>query len=178
MMPLPMNEIIQQQVKPIGFDLDFDVVDWGTMLVVKRSAPTAPASHGADALNNSLGFADPASMFRYFSATSFSPNGINWGHYSQPQVQDLLNQAQESFDFEQQTELSAKAHAIVVDDLDAHPVGGIASLVGVLICAHILGVGEARVFRRLLGAGTGRQTLHRPVNATIEKERNGITLLS
>src|SRR5438874_2702279 len=29
-------------------------------------------------------------MFRYFSATSFSPNGINWGHYSQPQVQDLL----------------------------------------------------------------------------------------
>ena len=79
MMPLPMNEIIQQQVKPIGFDLDFDVVDWGTMLVVKRSAPTAPASHGADALNNSLGFADPASMFRYFSATSFSPNGINWG---------------------------------------------------------------------------------------------------
>ena len=116
MMPLPMNEIIQQQVKPIGFDLDFDVVDWGTMLVVKRSAPTAPASHGADALNNSLGFADPASMFRYFSATSFSPNGINWGHYSQPQVQDLLNQAQESFDFEQQTELLAKAHAIVVDD--------------------------------------------------------------
>ena len=26
-----MNEIIQQQVKPIGFDLDFDVVDWGTI---------------------------------------------------------------------------------------------------------------------------------------------------
>jgi peptide/nickel transport system substrate-binding protein len=73
MMPPPMNEIIQQQVKPIGFDLDFDVVDWGTMLVVKRSASTAPASHGVDALNNSLGFADPASMFRYFSATSFSP---------------------------------------------------------------------------------------------------------
>src|SRR5215831_625201 len=116
MMPLPMNEIIQQQLKPIGFDLNFDVVDWGTMLVVKRSAPTAPASHGVDALNNSLGFADPASMFRYFSATSFPPNGINWGHYSEPRVQDLLNQAQESFDSEQQTELLAQAHAIVVDE--------------------------------------------------------------
>jgi peptide/nickel transport system substrate-binding protein len=116
MMPLPMNEIIQQQAKPIGFDLDFDVVDWGTMLVVKRSAPTAPASHGVDALNNSLGFADPASMFRYFSATSFSPNGINWGHYSEPRVQGLLDQAQQSFDIEQQTELLANAHAIVVDD--------------------------------------------------------------
>jgi hypothetical protein len=32
----------------------------------------------------------------HFSATSFSPNGINWGHYSEPRVQDLLNQAQES----------------------------------------------------------------------------------
>jgi peptide/nickel transport system substrate-binding protein len=90
MLPLPMNEIIQQQVKPIGFDLDFEVVDWGTMLVVKRTAPSAPIAHGVDALNNSLGFADPASMFRYFSRTSFSPNGINWGHYSDPRVEDLL----------------------------------------------------------------------------------------
>jgi peptide/nickel transport system substrate-binding protein len=116
MMPLPMNEIIQQTVKPIGFDLDFAVVDWGTMLVVKRTAPTAAVAQGAEALNNSLGFADPASMFRYFSKTSFSPNGINWGHFTEPQVQDLLTQAQESFDIEQQAELLAKAHAIVVDD--------------------------------------------------------------
>jgi peptide/nickel transport system substrate-binding protein len=116
MLPLPMNEIIQQTVQPLGFDLDFDVVDWGTMLVVKRNAPTAAVAHGVDALNNSLGFTDPASMFRYFSTTSFSPNGINWGHYSEPRVQDLLNRAQESFDIEQQTDLLAKAHAIVVDD--------------------------------------------------------------
>ncbi|HEX2681176.1 MAG TPA: ABC transporter substrate-binding protein, partial [Candidatus Dormibacteraeota bacterium] len=116
MVPLPMNEIIQQQVKPLGFDLDFDVVDWGMMLMVKRSAPNAPASHGVDALNNSLGFTDPASLFRYFSRTSFSPNGINWGHYSEPQVQDLLDRAQQSFDTEQQHELLAKAHSLVVDN--------------------------------------------------------------
>jgi ABC-type transport system substrate-binding protein len=78
MVPLPMNEILQQQVQPVGFKLDFDVVDWGTMLVVKRSAPSAPVAHGVEALNNSLGFSDPASMFRYFSTTSFSPSGINW----------------------------------------------------------------------------------------------------
>jgi ABC-type transport system substrate-binding protein len=116
MLPLPMNEIIQQQVKPIGFDLDFDVVDWGTMLVVKRSAPSAPVAHGVDALNNSLGFSDPASMFRYFSKTSMSPNGINWGHFSDPRVEDLLTRAQESFDSEQQAELLAQAHAIVTDE--------------------------------------------------------------
>jgi peptide/nickel transport system ATP-binding protein len=54
MVPLPMNEILQQQVQPVGFKLDFDVVDWGTMLVVKRTAPSAPVAHEVDALNNSL----------------------------------------------------------------------------------------------------------------------------
>jgi ABC-type transport system substrate-binding protein len=116
MVPLPMNEILQQQVQPVGFKLDFDVVDWGTMLVVKRTDPSAAVAHGVDALNNSLGFSDPASMFRYFSKTSFSPNGINWGHYADPRVDDLLLQAQQSFDSEQQIELLAQAHANVVDE--------------------------------------------------------------
>jgi ABC-type transport system substrate-binding protein len=116
MVPLPMNEILQQQVQTVGFKLDFDVVDWGTMLVVKRTAPSAPVAHGVDALNNSLGFSDPVSMFRYFSTTSFSPNGINWGHYADPRVDGLLAQAQQSFDSEQQIELLAQAHAIVVDE--------------------------------------------------------------
>ena len=116
MVPLPMNEILQQQVKPSGFDLEFDVVDWGAMLVAKRSAPEAPASHGDDALNNSLSFTDPSSMVRYFVKGSFSPNGINWGHFSDPRVETLLTKAMESFDSEQQAELAAEAHSIVVDE--------------------------------------------------------------
>ena len=80
------------------------------------AAPSAAVAHGVDALNNSLGFTDPASMFRYFSTTSFSPNGINWGHYADPRVDDLLMQAQQSFDSEQQIELLTQAHAIVVDE--------------------------------------------------------------
>jgi len=116
MVPLPMNEILQQQVQSVGFKLDFDVVDWGTMLVVKRTAPSAAVARGADALNNSLGFSDPVAMFRYFSTTSFSPNGINWGHYADPRVDDLLTQAQHSFDSEQQIELLGQAHGIVVDE--------------------------------------------------------------
>ena len=63
------------------------------MLVVERTDPSAAVAHGVDAFNNSLGFADPASMFRYFSKTSFLPNGINWGHYADPRVDGLLLQA-------------------------------------------------------------------------------------
>ena len=116
MVPLPMNEILQQQVQPVGYKLAFDVVEWGTMLVVKRTAPSAAVAHGVDAPNNSLGLSDPASMFRYFTTTSFSPNGINWGHYAAPRVDGLLAQAQQSFDSEQQIDLLAQAHAIVVDE--------------------------------------------------------------
>jgi peptide/nickel transport system substrate-binding protein len=65
---------------------------------------------------NSLGFADPASMFRYFSKTSFSPNGINWAITPTPGVDGLLMQAQQSFDSAQKIELLAQAHDIVVDE--------------------------------------------------------------
>jgi ABC-type transport system substrate-binding protein len=115
MLPLPMNEILQQQLKANGFDVDFDVVEWGTMLVAKRSAPNAPASHNDDALNNSLGFSDPSVMFRYFATGSFAPNGINWGHFHDDRVEQLLIKAQENFDVAERDRLLAQAHAIVVD---------------------------------------------------------------
>jgi ABC-type transport system substrate-binding protein len=86
------------------------------MLVVKRTDPLAAVAHDVDALNDSPGFSDPASMFLYFSTTSFSPAGVNWGHYADRRADGLLMQAQQSFDSEQQIELLAQAHAIVVDE--------------------------------------------------------------
>ena len=111
----PVPGLLQQQLKASGFDLDFDVVEWGAMLVAKRSAPTAPASHNDDALNNSLGFSDPSVMFRYFATGSFSPNGINWGHFQNDRVEALLIKAQETFVVAERDQLLAQAHAIVVD---------------------------------------------------------------
>ena len=71
MMPIPMNEFMQQNFKAVGMDIDFDVVEWGTMLVAIRNAPTAPQSHGVDGVNISLSFTDPSSMFRYYAIDSF-----------------------------------------------------------------------------------------------------------
>ena len=33
MVPIPMNEFMQQNFKAVGMQIDFDVVEWGTMLV-------------------------------------------------------------------------------------------------------------------------------------------------
>jgi len=77
MMPLPMNEFLQQSMQAAGFDLDFEVVEWGAMLLGYRSAPDAPASKGVDALNISLSYTDPSSMFRYWHNSSYSPTNQN-----------------------------------------------------------------------------------------------------
>ncbi len=116
MVPIPMNEFMQENFKDVGMDIDFDVVEWGTMLVAIRSAPTAPQSHGVDGVNISLGFTDPSTMFRYYATDSFSPINYNWGHWSNPEATDLLRKAQASFNPEEQNKLLAQAHAIIVDE--------------------------------------------------------------
>jgi peptide/nickel transport system substrate-binding protein len=116
MVPIPMNELLQQNFQAVGIDIGFDVVEWGTMIVAMRSAPDAPQSHGVDGVNNSLGYVDPSTMFRYFCSDAFSPVNQNWGHFSTPATDDLLRRAMRTFDAEQQTELIAQAHARVVDE--------------------------------------------------------------
>ena len=116
MVPIPMNEFMQQNFKSVGIEIDFDVAEWGTMLVGFRSAVDAPASHGVDAVNISLSYTDPSSLFRCYCTSSFAPKGWNWGHYQNQQVDDLLNKAQASFERSEQDKLLMQAHEIIVDD--------------------------------------------------------------
>jgi ABC-type transport system substrate-binding protein len=116
MLPIPMNEFMQQNFKAVGMDIDFDVVEWGTMLVAVRSDPSAPQSHGDQGINISLSSVDPATMFRYYARDSFSPTNYNWGHFDSAQATDLLKRAQASFDPAEQTKLLSQAHSIVVDE--------------------------------------------------------------
>jgi len=116
MVPIPMNEFMQENFKAVGMDIDFDVVEWGTMLVAVRSAPTTPQSHGDDGINISLSFTDPSSMFRYYATDSFSPVNYNWGHWSNAEATGLLRKAQSTFDPAEQLALLQQAHAIVVDE--------------------------------------------------------------
>jgi ABC-type transport system substrate-binding protein len=89
MLPLPMNEYLQQSMKEAGFDIDFEVVEWGSMLVAVRSPPDAPV----DAINCSLSYIDPSSLYRYHHTASFSPANWNWGHFTNPKIDELLAKA-------------------------------------------------------------------------------------
>jgi peptide/nickel transport system substrate-binding protein len=55
-------------------------------------------------------------MFRYYDSKSFSPHGFNWGQWSDPRVDKLLEGAQASTDKAEQTKMLADAHGIIVDE--------------------------------------------------------------
>jgi peptide/nickel transport system substrate-binding protein len=116
MLPIPMNEFLQQNLAAVGMQIDFDVVEWGTMLVAIRSDPKATQSHGVQGINISLSSVDPSTMFRYYAKDSFSPTNYNWGHWDNAEVTAMLKQAQASFDVAEQTKILAQAHGKIVDD--------------------------------------------------------------
>lgn len=118
MMPIPMNELMQQNFAAVGMEIDFDVVEWGTMLLSVRNAPDSAPTHGVDAINISLSlsYTGPSSMFRYCASESASPVNYNWGHSKNDRLDELLRKAQSAFDADEQTALLAEAHAIVVDE--------------------------------------------------------------
>ena len=116
MLPIPMNEFVQQNCKAVGIDIEFDVVEWGTMLVAIRNDPKVPQSHGVHGINISLSSVDPSTMFRYYAIDSFSPTNYNWGHWPNAEATALFKKAQASFNEVEQTALLVKAHAIVVDE--------------------------------------------------------------
>ena len=116
MLPIPMNEYMQQNCKAVGIDIEFDVVEWGTMLVAVRNDPRAAQSRGVHGINISLAWVDPAAMFRYYAKESFSPTNYNWGHWLNEEASSNLRKAQNTFDPAEQTKFLAKAHESVVDD--------------------------------------------------------------
>jgi peptide/nickel transport system substrate-binding protein len=116
MVPIQINEFLQQNFAAVGFNVDFDVVEWGMMLVARRSAPSPATSHGDDGINNSLGYTDPSVMYRLFASASFPPVSTNWGHFSNPHFDDLTSRAQTSFDRAEQSRLLTEAHEVLVDE--------------------------------------------------------------
>jgi ABC-type transport system substrate-binding protein len=117
MLPLPMNEYLQQNLKECNFDISFDVVDWGTMLVATRNSPTAAQAHGVDAMNISLAHGTEFSRFTTaFLTSTFSPSGFNWQHWSNPEFDALVHKIENSSDPEEIAADIRRAHEVIVDD--------------------------------------------------------------
>ena len=117
MLPLPMNEFLQQNLKECNFDISFEVVDWGTMLVALRNPPTAPQALGTDAMNISLGVSsDVSQVALYFLSANTPPKGRNWPNWKSAEFDAVMERIEKSTGPEGILADIRKAHELIVDD--------------------------------------------------------------
>ncbi|HWK43414.1 MAG TPA: ABC transporter substrate-binding protein [Stellaceae bacterium] len=117
MQPLPMNEFVQQNLKDVGIEADFEVVEWNTLINIWRAGAKSEMSKGASGMNYSYFIQDPFTAFvRHVKSSLAPPKGTNWGFYSDPEMDKLLDEAQTTFDPDKQTLILQKVHEKYVDD--------------------------------------------------------------
>jgi peptide/nickel transport system substrate-binding protein len=117
MLPLPMNEFIQQNLKEAcGVDVEFDVVEWQILLNAARATPDSPNLKGAMVLNISSPSSDVGIMARYFSSANFSPNGFNFEQWKDDAFDAALTALAEANDAAVISGALRKAHERLVDN--------------------------------------------------------------
>ncbi|MGA1064389.1 MAG: ABC transporter substrate-binding protein, partial [Alphaproteobacteria bacterium] len=117
MLPLPMNEYIQQNLADVGIDVDFEVVEWNAQLDLWRAGAKSPQAKGAHVINVSYTTQDPYSAFtRFLRSDLHAPKGVNWGFYNDREMDKLLIAASAAFDPKERDAYLAKVHQREVDD--------------------------------------------------------------
>jgi ABC-type transport system substrate-binding protein len=117
MLPMPMNELMQQNLKEAcGVNVEFDVVEWTVLLTAARLTPDNPNLKGAMGLNISSPSSDVGVMARYFSAANFSPNGFNFEQWKDDVFEESLKTLAESTDAKSIADATRKAHERLVDN--------------------------------------------------------------
>ena len=117
MLPLPMNEALQENLKQAcNVDVKVEAVEWQVLLNVLRSTPDAPQLNGAMALNVSSPSSDAGAMFRYFAKINFTPNGFNFEQWVDEQWEEAFAKLADATDAETAGSYYAKAHERLVDD--------------------------------------------------------------
>lgn len=117
MQPVLMNELIQQNLAEIGINVEFDVRDWNALLANWRAGAKDPTTDGAMSTNSSYFSQDPfTALMRHVDSRLVAPNGTNWGYYSNPAVDALIDTIRTEFDTEKQLKAIQALHEIYVND--------------------------------------------------------------
>jgi peptide/nickel transport system substrate-binding protein len=109
MVPIPMNEALQQNLAAVGVKVNLQPIEWASML---DSFFVGKIPGGADALNISLGYVLPSLWDSWFGSTSV----LNVGHYSSPVVDNLLSQTKAELDDSARSALFAQINAQLLKD--------------------------------------------------------------
>jgi peptide/nickel transport system substrate-binding protein len=117
MLPMPMNEYLQENLKQAcNVDLSFNVVEWQVLLNASRLLPDTPSLQGSMALNVSSPSSDAAVMARYFAGDRFPPNGFNFPNWKDDAFDAALKALAETTDAKVIDAQTKIAHERLVDN--------------------------------------------------------------
>jgi len=117
MQPLPMNEMLQQNLAEVGIKIDFEVVEWNQLINIWRAGANDPSSRGATGMNYSYFIQDPFTGFiRHLQCDLKPPAGTNWGLYCDKEMDELFTKVRNTFDPAEQTAVLQKVHEKYVDE--------------------------------------------------------------
>jgi peptide/nickel transport system substrate-binding protein len=128
MLPLPMNEFIQQSLAECFFDVELDVIDWNTLFTNWRKGAKDDSARGAQAINVTYAAMDPFfALVRFLDSKMAPPISNNWGFINDPQNDKLSAAALQAFDPAERDKALAALHERSVDEAEflwvAHDVG-------------------------------------------------------
>ena len=118
MLPLPMNAYVQENLNAVGFDTQFEVMEWNALVTFSFQPVTGEKATKAEVngINISRATVDPYSAFmRLYHSGFVPPRGANWGLLKDPKLDELIDKAHASFDKAAQTKALADVHSYIVD---------------------------------------------------------------
>ncbi len=116
MLPLAMNEFIQENLREVGIDLELVPIEWNVMTQRYLKGLQHPDNANLGGMNVSLHFVEPhGALLRRFHSAYAPPKSTNIMPYTNPEVDRLL-EAAATFDAQKRDQLLAQAHEIIVED--------------------------------------------------------------
>ncbi len=117
MQPLPMNEFVQQELRQVGVNVEFDVIEWNALFTNWRNGCQHASARGAHAINVSFAAMDPFfAMVRFWDSKMAPPVSNNWGHFNDPRFDEMIRVARNTFDAAERDAALARLHAAGVDE--------------------------------------------------------------
>ncbi len=117
MQPLSMNEFLQQDLKEVGVNVEFDVIEWNALFTNWRNGCQHASARGAHATNVSFAAMDPFfAMVRFWDSKMAPPVSNNWGHFNDPRFDAMIAEARNAFEPAERDAALARLHAAGVDE--------------------------------------------------------------
>jgi peptide/nickel transport system substrate-binding protein len=128
MLPVPMNEFVQQSLAECFFDVELDVIEWNTLFTNWRKGVKDESARGAHGINVTYAAMDPFfAMIRFLDSKMAPPVSNNWGFINDPELDKLVAAVRIAFDPAERDKALAALHERSVDEAAflwvAHDVG-------------------------------------------------------